>query len=214
MLLPEIRSYLARYLFPGDDAFKKVSVLSGGERGRLALAKLALGDANVLLLDEPTNHLDIPSQEVLQNVLADFEGTVILVSHDRYLIDALATQVWEIDKAESLLRVYRGTYSEYRNHREAVKAADSTECRQDKGKAFRKARAAKNREIAEERRRKARLEEVDKAIEELERKLETLGRQLRNPPSDRTQVHRIGEEYLQAECDLEVLIEEWEKLQP
>jgi ATP-binding cassette subfamily F protein 3 len=214
MLLPEIRSYLARYLFPGDDAFKKVSVLSGGERGRLALAKLALGDANVLLLDEPTNHLDIPSQEVLQNVLADFGGTVILVSHDRYLIDALATQIWEIDKVDSVLRVYRGTYSEYRNHREALKAADSTECRQEKGKAFREARAAKNREIAEERRRKARLAEVDQAIAELETKLETLGRQLRNPPSDRTRVHRIGEEYLQAESDLEVLIEEWERLQP
>jgi ATP-binding cassette subfamily F protein 3 len=214
MLLPDIRSYLARYLFPGEDVFKKVSVLSGGERGRLALAKLALGDANVLLLDEPTNHLDIPSQEVLQNVLADFEGTVILVSHDRYLIDALATQIWEIDKEDSALRVYRGTYSEYRNHKEALKAADSSECRPEKGKAFREARAAKNREIAQERRRKARLAEVDAAIAELEKKLETLGRQLRNPPSDRTRVHLMGEEYLQAESELEVLIEEWEKLQP
>jgi len=214
MLLPEIRSYLARYLFPGEDVFKKVSVLSGGERGRLSLAKLALGDANVLLLDEPTNHLDIPSQEVLQNVLADFEGTVILVSHDRYLIDALATQMWEIGKAEAILRVYRGTYSEYRNHREAVKAADATECREEKGKAFREGRAAKNREIAKERRRKARLAEVDAAIAALEEKLEILGRQLRNPPSDRTAVHRIGEDYLQAESELEVLIDEWEKLQP
>ncbi len=214
MLLPEIRSYLARYLFPGDDVFKKVSVLSGGERGRLALAKLALGDANVLLLDEPTNHLDIPSQEVLQNVLAEFEGTVILVSHDRYLIDALATQIWEIDKAESTLRVYRGTYSDYRIHREAILAADSTECREEKGKAFRESRAAKNREIALERRRKARLAEVDAEIAKLEKKLETLGRQLRNPPPDRAELHRIGEEYLQAESELEVMIEEWEKLQP
>ncbi len=214
MLLPDIRSYLARYLFPGEDVFKKVSILSGGERGRLALAKLALGDANVLLLDEPTNHLDIPSQEVLQNVLADFEGTVILVSHDRYLIDALATQIWEIDKAESALRVYTGTYSEYRTHREALRAADSTESREEKGKAFREARAAKNREIAHERRRKARLAEVDAGIAALEKKIETLGRQLRNPPSDRTEVHRIGEEYLRAESELEVLIEEWEKLQP
>ncbi|MGD8629029.1 MAG: hypothetical protein PVH52_08090, partial [bacterium] len=112
------------------------------------------------------------------------------------------------------LRVYSGTYSEYRNHREALRAADSTECREEKGKAFREARAAKNREIAQERRRRARLAEVDRAIEELEKKIETLGRQLSNPPSDRTQVHRIGEEYLQAESDLEVLIEEWEKLQP
>jgi ATP-binding cassette subfamily F protein 3 len=98
MLVAEIRSYLARYLFKGEDVFKPVSVLSGGERGRMALAKLALSDANLLLLDEPTNHLDIPAQEVLQNVMADFDGTIILVSHDRYLIDALGTQIWEIIK--------------------------------------------------------------------------------------------------------------------
>ncbi|WP_413894555.1 ATP-binding cassette domain-containing protein, partial [Candidatus Skiveiella danica] len=73
----------------GDDVFKQVSVLSGGERGRLALACLALQGANLLLLDEPTNHLDLPSQEILQRVLAEFRGTVLLVSHDRYLVDAV-----------------------------------------------------------------------------------------------------------------------------
>lgn len=91
MLLAEICHYLARFLFTGADVFRPVSTLSGGERGRLALAKLALSHANLLLLDEPTNHLDIPSQEVLQGVLAEFQGTILLVSHDRYLIDALAT---------------------------------------------------------------------------------------------------------------------------
>ena len=91
------RDYLAKFLFSGDDVFKKVAVLSGGERGRVALAKLALAGANLLLLDEPTNHLDIPSQEVLQPVLADFPGTILLVSHDRYLIDALATQIWSVE---------------------------------------------------------------------------------------------------------------------
>ncbi|MGB9673944.1 MAG: ribosomal protection-like ABC-F family protein, partial [Anaerolineales bacterium] len=96
-LLPsDIRNLLARFQFYGDDAYKKVAVLSGGERGRLALAKLSLSDANLLLLDEPTNHLDIPSQEILQAVLADYNGTILLVSHDRYLIDALATQIWEV----------------------------------------------------------------------------------------------------------------------
>ena len=89
MLLGEIRDYLARFLFSGDDVFKKVSTLSGGERGRLALAKLSLTHANLLLLDEPTNHLDIPSQEILQEVLDQYQGTILLVSHDRYLIDAL-----------------------------------------------------------------------------------------------------------------------------
>ena len=90
------RSHLAQYLFRGDDVFKPISALSGGERGRLALAILALRGANFLLLDEPTNHLDLPAREVLQQVLQDFKGTILLVSHDRYLIDQLASQIWEL----------------------------------------------------------------------------------------------------------------------
>ena len=104
----EVRDYLAKFLFTGDDVFKPVSLLSGGERGRLALAKLALSGANLLLLDEPTNHLDLPSQEVLQSVLADFAGTILLVSHDRYLIDALATQIWEVDPQQGGAARLRG----------------------------------------------------------------------------------------------------------
>jgi ATP-binding cassette subfamily F protein 3 len=214
MLLGEIRSYLARYLFRGEDVFKKVNVLSGGERGRMALAKLALCHANLLLLDEPTNHLDIPSQEVLQNVLAGFDGTIILVSHDRYLINALATQVWEIEKDKALLEVFEGTYGEYRSWKES-RAADPVEAesRTKKREAFRKARAAKNREIAEERRRQARLDELRACITALEEELATLGRHLANPPADRAEVQRMGEDYMRAENDLETLLEKWEELQ-
>ncbi len=96
MLPAEVRKYLAKFLFTEEDVFKKVSVLSGGERGRLALACLALQGANLLLLDEPTNHLDLAAQEVLQSIMADFNGTILLVSHDRYLIDVLGTQIWEV----------------------------------------------------------------------------------------------------------------------
>src|SRR5688572_32124801 len=117
MLPYQGRDYLGKYLFSGDDAFKKVSMLSGGERGRLALAKLALEDTNLLLLDEPTNHLDIPSQEVLQSVLDSYKGTILLVTHDRYLVDALATQIWEIDPDESHLTVFNGTYSQMKEER-------------------------------------------------------------------------------------------------
>lgn len=95
----DARDYLARFSFRGDDVFKRVSDLSGGERGRLALAILALADANFLLLDEPTNHLDVPSQEMLQAALESFDGTILLVSHDRYLIDRLAQRIWLIDDA-------------------------------------------------------------------------------------------------------------------
>jgi ATP-binding cassette subfamily F protein 3 len=215
MLLPDIRSYLARYLFTGEDVFKKVSVLSGGERGRLALAKLGLGHANVLLLDEPTNHLDIPSQEVLQNVLADFDGTIILVSHDRYLIDVLASQVWEIDKGASSLRVFEGTYSEYRVWRETHGGGGSAfdQTRASKREAYRKARAARNREIAEERRRQARLAQVKSRMEELEAELDNLHRQLANPPADRAKVHDLAEEYMRVERQLEQVMEEWDTLQ-
>jgi len=105
------RDHLARYLFSGDEAFKPVAALSGGERGRLSLAKLALHEANFLLLDEPTNHLDIPAQEVLQEALQAYEGTVLLVTHDRYLVDRLATQIWLV--ANGRLTIHKGDYQSY-----------------------------------------------------------------------------------------------------
>jgi ATP-binding cassette subfamily F protein 3 len=107
----DARNYLASYLFRGDDVFKKVSELSGGERGRLALSLLAADGANLLLLDEPTNHLDIPSQEVLQAVLEQYDGTIVLVSHDRYLVNRLANQIWEIDDEQMF--VFKGSYEDY-----------------------------------------------------------------------------------------------------
>lgn len=113
----DARNYLAQYLFRGDDVFKRVEMLSGGERGRLALALLAADGANLLLLDEPTNHLDIPSQEVLQSVLEQFDGTILLVSHDRYLVSRLANRIWEIvpaDEPDALptMETFKGSYEE------------------------------------------------------------------------------------------------------
>jgi ATP-binding cassette subfamily F protein 3 len=115
------RTYLGRFLFSGDDAFKPVRSLSGGERSRLALAKMALGNANFLVLDEPTNHLDLYSRAALEEVLGDFAGTILFVSHDRYLIDALATHVWEV--AGGTLTAQIGGWSAYvaaRERRQAV----------------------------------------------------------------------------------------------
>jgi ATP-binding cassette subfamily F protein 3 len=214
MLVAEIRNYLARYLFAGEDVFKPVNVLSGGERGRLALAKLALSDANLLLLDEPTNHLDIPAQEVLQNVMADFDGTIILVSHDRYLIDALATQIWEIKNDELRLEVFKGTYSEYRVFDEAQRSSTMVEDETDSEGAtsFQEARAAKNRALAKERRRQARLEEVEARVTELENQLKALSERLASPPSDPDEVLRLGDDYIEIQNELEALIVEWEGL--
>ena len=214
MLVAEIRSYLARYLFKGEDAFKPVSVLSGGERGRLALAKLALSNSNLLLLDEPTNHLDIPAQEVLQNVMADFDGTIILVSHDRYLIDALGTQIWEINVNETRLEVFKGTYSEYRVHQDSKGDSRAVPggSRSQGATAFQVDRAAKNRALARERRRQARLEEVEARVTYLEVQLETVSEQLANPPDNHDTVLRLGDDYIEIQNELDSLIVEWEQL--
>jgi ATP-binding cassette, subfamily F, member 3 len=105
------RNYLGQFLFSGDDVFKPIAVLSGGEKSRVALAKLILEESNVLVLDEPTNHLDIASREALQKVLSGFTGTLLFVSHDRYLIDRLAAQLWVV--RDGGMKRFAGTYSEY-----------------------------------------------------------------------------------------------------
>ena len=112
------RDHLARYLFRGDEVFKRVSALSGGERGRLSLAKLALQDGNFLLLDEPTNHLDIGTQEVLQEALQAYAGTVLLVTHDRYLVDQLATQIWMVQ--DGRLHIHKGNYQSFLAGKESL----------------------------------------------------------------------------------------------
>ncbi len=111
-MVPAIRTILGGFLFGGDDIYKKAGVLSGGERTRLAVARMLLRPANTLLLDEPTNHLDMDSKDVLLDALEDFGGTLILVSHDRYFIDKLATKI--IDVGGGTAQVYPGGYEEYR----------------------------------------------------------------------------------------------------
>jgi ATP-binding cassette subfamily F protein 3 len=209
MLLAEVRDYLARFLFTGDEVFKNVKMLSGGEQGRLALAKLALMGANLLLLDEPTNHLDIPSQEILQEVLDEFEGTILLVSHDRYLIDALATQIWEIDEARGFLRTFKGTYSQYHQMVEAEQIATQ---QTDKRAAPVKQASRKPSVTSEEKRRRARLKQVESLIDQLEADLLALGHRLENPPKDAAKVQKLGNEYVRVQRELEALLDEWGEL--
>ncbi len=164
----QARNYLAQYLFRGEDVFKPVHLLSGGERARLALALLAMEGANFLLLDEPTNHLDIPAQEVLQEVLEHFAGTILLVSHDRYLVDRLATQIWELRDGHMV--VFPDTYAAYLAAREqarveakAVVAEQRSTVRQGQGQN----RQSRN----EERKRERALADKEAEIDKLERKL-------------------------------------------
>ena len=210
-LAGQIREYLGKYLFSGDDAFKKVSVLSGGERGRLALAKLALQDTNLLLLDEPTNHLDIPSQEVLEAVLDDYDGTILLVTHDRYLIDALGTQIWEIEPDESQLTIFEGTYSQRREERERLATLRATETTQTAP--TRPVRRSADPAVKEERRKVARLQELENKIATLEAQMAELGRKLENPPKDTALVRKWGNQYTALQTEMDAWLAEWEQLQ-
>ncbi len=215
-LLHEVRDLLGKFLFSGDDAFKLVDMLSGGERGRLALAKLALQQTNFLLLDEPTNHLDIPAQEVLQSVLDNYEGTILLVSHDRYLIDALATQIWEIQIADvPRLVVFNGAYSQMKEEREkqAARLAEhqsSISNRQSPGANERK---TKNVKTKEERRKLAQLQELENTIAALEADLANLSTQLESPFVNPKEVAVIGKEYERVQREMDEKLSEWEGLQ-
>ena len=122
----ELRSFLAKFLFTGDDVYKHVRDLSGGEKGRLALAKLIYSGVNVLVLDEPTNHLDIPSREALEEALQAYEGTIITISHDRYFLDRVATQILALD-GEGNSEHYNGDYTEYHDWRAARIKGDTDE---------------------------------------------------------------------------------------
>jgi ATP-binding cassette subfamily F protein 3 len=215
MLPYQGREYLGKYLFSGDDVFKLVFMLSGGERGRLALAKLALEDTNFLLLDEPTNHLDIPSQEVLQSVLDNYQGTILLVTHDRYLVDALATQIWEIDPDESQMTTFNGTYSQMKEEREKEAARQSAQQSSEKidpRNSNIQAKKAKSKETKEERRRIAQLQELENRIAELESTLSNLGAQLESPFVMPDEVRRIGTEYERVQREMDDKLDEWEKM--
>ena len=115
-MVPAIRNILGGFLFSGDDVYKRAGVLSGGERTRLAVARMLLRPSNTLLLDEPTNHLDLDSKDVLLDALADYGGTLIFVSHDRYFVERLATKIIEIGHGTAV--VYPGTYKEFLWHKE------------------------------------------------------------------------------------------------
>jgi ATP-binding cassette, subfamily F, member 3 len=208
----QARSYLAPYLFRGEDVFKPVSGLSGGERARLALAILALEGFNLLLLDEPTNHLDIPAREALQEVLENFSGTILLVSHDRYLIDRLATQIWEIH--DSRLHTFKGSYREYVLRRVAPSPAGSPRqillppkpMMRDNSKETR--RRALELEMLEER-----IREQEHTIQRLSRELQKTGEKLatgERGASDRIQ--KLGWQVAQAQAKLDNLMAEWEQL--
>ncbi len=215
MLPAEARNYLAKYLFTGEDVFRKVATLSGGERGRLALAKLSLSDANLLLLDEPTNHLDLPTQEVLQSILSSYRGTIILVSHDRYLIDALASQIWDVDPQAETLHVFKGSYTEFKAEK-AAKTAQILSGLKEELSSHKSSRTVKTSTQAlsrnQERRIRSRMSRLESSIDALELDLKHISAQLEDPPDDPGKVQQLGQTYVEIQSQIDKLLSEWESL--
>lgn len=215
MLPAEIRSYLARFLFTGDDVFKTTETLSGGERGRLALAILALQNANLLLLDEPMNHLDLEAQETLQALLKDFNGTILLISHDRYLVDAIATQIWEVNSDKKTLEIFRGNYSEYKEYQkksgigDLKDQTDSTESKSPEIKENPPLQKLSNNEIF---RRQKKKEELEKRISVLEKMLNEISQQMVSQKEDHQKIAELGIRYNSIEIELNSVMEEWAEI--
>jgi ATP-binding cassette subfamily F protein 3 len=207
MLLGEARSYLARYLFQGEDVFKLVGDLSGGERGRLALAIMALETTNVLILDEPTNHLDIAAQEVLEDALRHFEGTVLLVTHDRYLVDKLASQIWELH--EGRLHVHRGNYQSFLAAREKA-LAQAEVVKTNSRPAAKVAVRATNGRVAN----KKQLADLETNIHKVEADLRHMEQSMATASQDQkwSELQTLGQTYSDTQQRLSQLMEEWEAL--
>ena len=205
--LPEetLRTFLGRLLFHGDDAFKKIRSLSGGEKSRVALAKLMLDDAGLLLLDEPTNHLDIPAQEMLEEALQDFEGTIVFVSHDRYFIDAIATRLWSVE--DGVVTMHLGNYSDLdRRRQRAARPVVAPEPRKS-GRAIVPARAGGTAKPG------AAIDGVEDRIDELEAEVRRIEEQLADHQTydDPARVAELAAAHEDASRRLRALYQEWEQ---
>jgi ATP-binding cassette subfamily F protein 3 len=208
MPIGEARDVLGRYRFSGDDVFKLVGDLSGGEQARIALAILALQGANLLILDEPTNHLDIPSQEVLQDVLSSFPGTLLIVTHDRYLINIMHAHVWALE--DRTIMLFKEGYQAYRNWltRRAESNSRDKDSRQSPAAREREGRRSAEREAQRTARRQA---ELEAAIHALEARLTRLEAQLAAASQEQAveSVTRLGAEYSEVEDKLNTLLAAW-----
>ncbi|MBL9040020.1 MAG: ABC-F family ATP-binding cassette domain-containing protein [Myxococcales bacterium] len=235
------RSYLGRFRFTGEDGFKKVRGLSGGERNRLQLAKLMLRPTNLLVMDEPTNHLDIPARETLEEALCAFDGTLLVVSHDRYFLDRVVTKLLHIDPQTASIDIHIGNYSDWKRRladdkravAEAAEAARAAQARAAQAKAAQKPAAVKpvvpddasdkTKRMAEyeakkdrerQRDRKVRrLGQVEVEIATLEARLKELRERLSaEHGGDWQQLHKLVDEEHTADRKLQALLGEWEQL--
>src|SRR2546421_588956 len=215
------RTFLGRFLFSGDDVFKPIATLSGGERSRVALAKLTLQGSNFLILDEPTNHLDLPSRQFLEEVLGEFEGTLLFVSHDRYFIDRLATKVWVIE--DGILIPYLGNYTEYRTRKQPIVLDIPTSPVSSRQKNERngsvaaprtaptpvKAKGKKGGKVKERT-----LEDVEREIEQAEERVRSVEEALSQAAlnAEASELIELAADYEEGRAHVDELLVEWERL--
>ena len=214
----KIRNVLAAFLFTGDDVFKRIKDLSGGERGRVSLAKLMLSEANFLILDEPTNHLDIVSKEVLEDALNHYTGTVLFVSHDRYFINTVATRILDLENQG--LTNYIGNYDYYLEKKETmvnftaapsetVSAAETTADTDSKLDW-----KQQKEQQAQLRKKQNELKKVESRIEELENRDKEIDAELEKKEvfTNVAEVTKLSKEKDAIQTELEELYEKWEEL--
>lgn len=210
----KIRNTLAAFLFYGEDVFRPISSLSGGEKGRVSLAKLMLSHANFLILDEPTNHLDIQSKEILESAMNAYTGTILYVSHDRYFINKTATRILEI--SDHGLTSYPGDYQDYIAQKEKEKASltSSTASSVSVDTESKLDWKQQKEEQAKQRKKENRLKKVEEQITELETKQEELSEAMSLPEnaSDPAKLMELSNEQASIASSLEELYEEWETL--
>ena len=214
MTTAKLRSVLASFLFTGDDVFKEINKLSGGEKCRINLLKLMLSKSNLLLLDEPTNHLDILSREALEDAILQYDGTLMIISHDRYFLNKVINRILELK--EDGITEYLGNYSYYQEKKENPNRFHQyEELASGKTKTQIKEEKKKKREADKEAKAlKLQIKNIEKSINDLEEALEELQNQLclESVYSNPEESNRVNKEIRSTESKLESLYEEWEKL--
>lgn len=215
----EIRNVLAAFVFEGDDVFKLISSLSGGEKGRISLAKIMLSKANCLILDEPTNHLDIFSKEILENAINNYEGTVLYVSHDRYFINKTATKIIELSKGG--VKEYLGNYDYYIEKKNTAKREEmlfGEKTHQPEKQEISETKLSyqeQKEQQAKERKLKNQIKKLETEIEETEVKIQALEEELMKPEiaTDADKARDLFNQKTDLETHLNELYDKWESIQ-
>ena len=210
----EARNHLGRYLFRGDDVFKRVGDLSGGEKSRLALARLALSSGNCLLMDEPTSHLDLPALEELENVLGGYPGTLIIASHDRFFLKGLANRVFELDGGE--LHIFNQSFEEYLENKESANPRETAAAEDKAAEKRRRQEEHLKRQSVQKAQRRLKDEQtlLETKIGTLETEISRLETTLSDPENygDHTSLAILGVELEAAKTTLNKLLQQWEAL--